>query len=97
MKDLTHRRQGFKGLSASESARLIKEAVEIVKNRFCYGVAVTVKETEYEALAPRLYGLRDAHPRRTTATRASQHELVGRHLVKCESRGRIYHAGDFAS
>jgi hypothetical protein len=62
MADLVARRQGYKGISDSERDSLIKEAVRIVTKRFSYGVAVTVRITEYESQAAVLVrGLKGAY------------------------------------
>jgi hypothetical protein len=63
MKDLVHKKKGFKEISDAERTRLLKEAVRIVKARFSYGVAVTVDIREYDAFAPRwIRGFRNAYP-----------------------------------
>lgn len=63
MKDLVHKKKGYKTISDDERNRLVKKAVSIVRHRFTYGVAVTVNKHEYEAQAPRfIRGFRNAYP-----------------------------------
>lgn len=63
MKDVVHKRNGFVGISDEDRNRLVREAVAIVKKRFCYGVVVSVNIEEYKKVAPRfIRGLRSAYP-----------------------------------
>ena len=63
MKELVHKRKGYKGISDKERARLVKRAVDIVNKRFTYGVAITVNRHEYETQAPRwIRGFKNAYP-----------------------------------
>jgi hypothetical protein len=63
MKDLVHKKKGFRAISDSQRDQLLKEAVRIVAKRFSYGVAVTVDEAEYKAKAPRwIRGFGNAYP-----------------------------------
>jgi len=63
MVDLVHRRANYRGISDAERHRLVRQAVAIVKQRFSYGVAVTVDSSEYEAKAPRwIRGFGNAYP-----------------------------------
>lgn len=63
MKELVHKRKGYKNISDNERNRLVQSAVNIVRERFSYGVAVTVNKHEYEAQAPRfIRGFKNAYP-----------------------------------
>ena len=63
MKELAHKRKGYKNISDGERDRLVQSAVNIVRERFSYGVAVTVNKHEYEAQAPRfIKGFKNAYP-----------------------------------
>lgn len=63
MKELVHKRKGYKNISDNERSRLVQSAVNIVRERFSYGVAVTVNKHEYEAQAPRfIRGFKNAYP-----------------------------------
>ncbi|MGI0085482.1 MAG: DUF3800 domain-containing protein [Nitrososphaerales archaeon] len=63
MNELIPKRRGYKNISDDERNRLIESAVNIVRERFSYGVAVTVNKHEYEAQAPRfIRGFKNAYP-----------------------------------
>lgn len=63
MKDVVNRAKRYKGISDSLRDSLVKRAVEIVKRRFSYGVAVTVNVDEFKAEAPRwLRGFKNPYP-----------------------------------
>jgi hypothetical protein len=63
MNELIAKHKAYKNISNDERDRLLKRAVSIVRERFSYGVAVTVNKHEYEAQAPRfIKGFRNAYP-----------------------------------
>ena len=63
MKELVHRRKGYKGISPIERDTLLRDAVRLVLARYSYGVAVTVNCREYQAAAPRfIRGFGNAYP-----------------------------------
>lgn len=63
MVDLVAKRHGYRDVTDTDGNRLIKKAVDIVKRRFSYGVAVSVDTAEFDAQAPRfIRGLGNAYP-----------------------------------
>lgn len=63
MKTLLPKSKGYKGISDSLRAQLLKRAVNITKRHFSYGVAVTVNIDEFKSVSPRfIRGFRQAYP-----------------------------------
>lgn len=63
MKELLHKAKGYRKISDNLRDTLLKRAVEIVKKRFSYGVAVKVNSDEFKAQSPRwMRGFGQAYP-----------------------------------